>query len=250
MRLKMLFVAVCLSLGLSFGVSATAFAGPQMQTVNISKGQEVTDVSARRRTHHVKRHKVRQVRAVAPSGRFAAECYTIMPCEGLTPYQWSGGRNAAPMRVAQVRVSHRRAARVVRTRNAYASLGAPDISIPYSANRLVAIARSQLGNGAIYGRRNLWCARFMNYVVRRAGYRGTGSDLAADFAHWREGQRVYGPRVGAIAVMSRGRSGGHVGIVSGIAADGNPILISGNHGHAVREAEYSARRIYAYVVPR
>jgi uncharacterized protein (TIGR02594 family) len=55
--------------------------------------------------------------------------------------------------------------------------------------------------------------------------------------------------VGAIAVMSR-RGGGHVGIVSGIDASGNPIIISGNHGHRVREAVYPRSRIYAFVVPR
>jgi uncharacterized protein (TIGR02594 family) len=60
---------------------------------------------------------------------------------------------------------------------------------------------------------------------------------------------VSGPQVGAIAVMSRGKRGGHVGIVSGIDKSGNPILISGNHGRKVAEAPYSRKRIYAYVMP-
>ncbi len=50
--------------------------------------------------------------------------------------------------------------------------------------------------------------------------------------------------------MTRGRRGGHVGIVSGIDANGNPILISGNHNNRVVEAPYAAGRIYAYVVPQ
>jgi hypothetical protein len=37
------------------------------------------------------------------------------------------------------------------------------------------------------------------------------------------GRRLSGPEIGAIAVMSR-RGGGPVGIVSGFARDGNPIL--------------------------
>ena len=49
--------------------------------------------------------------------------------------------------------------------------------------------------------------------------------------------------------MSRGRRGGHVGVVSGIDANGNPIIISGNHGHRVGEGVYSRGRIYAYVMP-
>jgi uncharacterized protein (TIGR02594 family) len=60
---------------------------------------------------------------------------------------------------------------------------------------------------------------------------------------------VSGPQVGAIAVMSRGKRGGHVGVVSGFDKSGNPIVISGNHGGRVAEAVYPRGRIYAYVMP-
>ena len=50
-------------------------------------------------------------------------------------------------------------------------------------------------------------------------------------------------------VMTRGRRGGHVGIVTGVDAKGNPIMISGNNGNRVREAPVSRGRIYAYVMP-
>ncbi len=110
---------------------------------------------------------------------------------------------------------------------------------------VVSEARSQIGNGAIYGRRNLWCARFMNYVLKVTGHKGTGSDMAASFAVMPHTSM----RVGAIAVMSR-RGGGHVGVVSGIDASGNPIIISGNHAGRVREAVYPRGRIYAFVVPQ
>lgn len=111
---------------------------------------------------------------------------------------------------------------------------------------LVAEARSQLGNGAIYGRANLWCARFVNYVLKVTGHPGTNSDAAASFAHY--GTRVMAPQVGAIAVMSR-RGGGHVGIVSGVDGAGNPVIISGNNARRVREAAYPRSRVYAYVMP-
>ena len=96
------------------------------------------------------------------------------------------------------------------------------------------------------GRGNLWCARFMNMVLQHTGYRGTGSDMARSFASY--GHRVSGPQVGAIAVMGR-RGGGHVGVVSGIDGQGNPIVVSGNNGNRVREAPVSRGRIYAYVMP-
>lgn len=93
----------------------------------------------------------------------------------------------------------------------------------------------------------LWCARFMNFVLNRVGHRGTGSDLASSFASY--GRRVGGPQVGAIAVMTRGNQGGHVGVVSGIDRSGNPIIISGNHNRRVGVGTYPRERIYAYVMP-
>jgi len=113
------------------------------------------------------------------------------------------------------------------------------------SSNVVAEARRYLG-GNPTGRGSLWCARFMNMVLQHSGYRGTGSDMANSFAHY--GQRVSGPQVGAIAVMGR-RGGGHVGIITGVDAKGNPIMISGNNGNRVREAPISRGRIYAYVMP-
>jgi uncharacterized protein (TIGR02594 family) len=71
--------------------------------------------------------------------------------------------------------------------------------------------------------------------------------MAQSFASY--GQRLPGPKVGAIAVISRGKSAGHVGIVTGIDASGNPILISGNHNNTVAEAAYPRGRVMAYVWP-
>ncbi|UPK26310.1 TIGR02594 family protein [Bradyrhizobium sp. 195] len=111
---------------------------------------------------------------------------------------------------------------------------------------LVSEARRYVGSNPT-GRGSLWCARFMNMVLQHTGHQGTGSDMASSFARY--GTRVSGPQVGAIAVMSRGRRGGHVGIITGIDAQGNPIMISGNNGNRVREAPVSRGRIYAYVMP-
>ena len=116
----------------------------------------------------------------------------------------------------------------------------------FTSSNVVAEARRHLG-GNPTGRGSLWCARFTNMVLQHTGYRGTCSDMASSFAKY--GQRVSGPQVGAIAVMSRGRRGGHVGIITGIDASGNPIMISGNNGNRVREAPVSRGRIYAYVMP-
>jgi uncharacterized protein (TIGR02594 family) len=118
-------------------------------------------------------------------------------------------------------------------------------SSSFGSSGLVSEARQYLG-GNPTGRGSLWCARFMNMVLQKSGYHGTGSDMASSFARY--GQRVSGPQVGAIAVMGR-RGGGHVGIITGVDASGNPIMISGNNGNRVREAPVSRGRIYAYVMP-
>jgi len=110
---------------------------------------------------------------------------------------------------------------------------------------LVSEARRYLG-GNPTGKSSLWCGNFMNLVLERTGHRGSGSNLARSFASY--GQRVSGPQVGAIAVMSR-RGGGHVGVVSGVDAKGNVIVVSGNHGRRVAESTYPRSRIYAYVLP-
>ena len=131
--------------------------------------------------------------------------------------------------------------------NAHASI-APDTSASvgsFSTSSVVAEARRFIG-GNPTGRSRLWCARFMNMVLQKTGHRGTGSDMARSFASY--GHRVSGPQVGAIAVMGR-RGGGHVGVVSGIDAKGNPIVVSGNHGRRVAESVYPRSRIIAYVKP-
>ena len=123
-------------------------------------------------------------------------------------------------------------------REAYASLGGGD------GNSLIAEARRYVGTNPT-GRQNLWCGAFMDLILRKTGHKG-GGNLALGYEHY--GTRVPGPEVGAIAVMAR-RGGGHVGVVSGIDANGNPIIVSGNHNHTVAEAVYPRSRIITYVWP-
>jgi uncharacterized protein (TIGR02594 family) len=114
----------------------------------------------------------------------------------------------------------------------------------FTGNALVAQARQYLGTNPT-GRRSLWCGAFMDMVLRQTGHKG-GGNLARGYLRY--GHRVSGPQVGAIAVMGR-RGGGHVGVVSGIDANGNPIVVSGNHNHTVAESVYPRGRIEAYVMP-
>jgi uncharacterized protein (TIGR02594 family) len=113
-------------------------------------------------------------------------------------------------------------------------------------SELVAEARRYLGTNPT-GRARLWCARFVNFVLDRVGQPGTGSDAAKSFALY--GRRISGPQYGAIAVLTR-KGGGHVGIVTGVDRNGNPILIAGNNGRRqVGISVYPKRRVIAYVMP-
>ena len=116
---------------------------------------------------------------------------------------------------------------------------------------LVAEARKYLGTNPT-GRGSLWCGAFMDLVLKRTGHKG-GGNLASAYARY--GTRVSGPQVGAIAVMGR-QGGGHVGIVTGVDANGNPIVLSGNTWNrktggrrTVAEGVYPKHRVYAYVMP-
>ena len=105
----------------------------------------------------------------------------------------------------------------------------------FTTNALVSEARKYIGTNPT-GRGSLWCGAFMDMVLKRTGHAG-GGNLASAYARY--GTRVSGPQVGAIAVMGR-RGGGHVGVVSGIDANGNPIIVSGNHNRHGRRSGLSA----------
>jgi uncharacterized protein (TIGR02594 family) len=113
-----------------------------------------------------------------------------------------------------------------------------------ASNDLIAEARRYLG-GNPTGRGSLWCGAFLDLVLKRTGHKG-GGNLARGYARY--GTKVDGPQVGAIAVMTR-NGGGHVGIVTGVDASGNPVVISGNHNNRVEEAVYPRSRVITYVVP-
>ncbi|WP_346283697.1 CHAP domain-containing protein [Bradyrhizobium pachyrhizi] len=89
-------------------------------------------------------------------------------------------------------------------------------------------------------RSTLWCSAFLRKI--------TGARDVDDRAFSWEGHQRVTPQVGAIVTMGR-RGGGHVGVVSGFTKNGDPIVISGNHGGRVREAIYSRSRIRAWVSP-
>ena len=117
---------------------------------------------------------------------------------------------------------------------------------------MISEARKYIGmTGAQLGvkHRGVWCGEFMGRVARAAGVRTPANPNMAPDWH-SAGQRISTPRVGAIALVShRGRYIGHVGLVTGVDGDGNPIIISGNHNNRVVEIAYPRSRVVGYVLP-
>jgi uncharacterized protein (TIGR02594 family) len=153
-----------------------------------------------------------------------------------------GDTEFAPLHMRAAYASRRSVTRPQVTR--VAALDMSTKSAPSSS--LISEARRWIGTNPT-GQRSLWCGHFMNFVLGRTGHRAHNSNLARSFASY--GRPVSGPQVGAIAVMSRGPHGGHVGIVTDVDASGNPIVISGNVNKRVEEIPYPRGRILAYVMP-
>lgn len=94
-----------------------------------------------------------------------------------------------------------------------------------------------------------WCGVAVAAWMQAAGYaipRHYYRALA--WLDW--GVKINGPAHGAIAVMTR-KGGGHVGIVTGITANGSHVrLLGGNQNDCVCEAWFSAARVTGYRMPR
>jgi uncharacterized protein (TIGR02594 family) len=214
-----------------FGVDA-APVGPRVELMSIDK--PATRHVGGRRTRRLTEHRVvRERTRSVHRGERAAHHRNRSIASELAVH--NDGTDAAPSE-RQTSSGSSQASSGVSSSSPLASLG----------SSVVTEARRWIGTNPT-GRKSLWCARFMNFVLHRTGFAGTSSDLAKSFASY--GKRLPGPKIGAIAVMNRGRSGGHVGVVSGFDSHGNPIVISGNHSRRVAEAVYSRSRIFAYVAP-
>ncbi|MDQ8697259.1 TIGR02594 family protein [Hyphomicrobium sp. LHD-15] len=87
-----------------------------------------------------------------------------------------------------------------------------------------------------------WCDAFCGACLERAGLRATRSLMARSYLKW--GEAIAEPRIGAIAVFSRGTNPaeGHVGFWLGETED-SIVLLGGNQGNAVSVARYAKARL-------
>jgi uncharacterized protein (TIGR02594 family) len=92
-----------------------------------------------------------------------------------------------------------------------------------------------------------WCAAAVNSSLAQSGYRGTGSDMARSFLNW--GEATDAPKVGDLAVFSRGDPKGpygHVGYFQGYDEKGNIKVLGGNQGGGVNVSSFPKDRLLGF----
>ena len=114
---------------------------------------------------------------------------------------------------------------------------------------LVTEARKYIGTNPTAMQRR-WCARFLNLVLNKTGYRGTGSDAARSFASY--GRRIHEPRIGAdCRAFAAARTETWVMSASSPVSI-QPVIPSSFPaitGAASPNSTYPRRRVIAYVMP-
>ncbi|MDX2215634.1 MAG: TIGR02594 family protein [Oculatellaceae cyanobacterium bins.114] len=88
-----------------------------------------------------------------------------------------------------------------------------------------------------------WCSAFVNWCMEQANRQGTNSAWARSWLNW--GKSLRDPKLGCIAVFSRGEQSGHVGFY--IAQTPTHIrVLGGNQGDAVNITEIEKTRLLGY----
>jgi uncharacterized protein (TIGR02594 family) len=93
-----------------------------------------------------------------------------------------------------------------------------------------------------------WCGAFVARCCQDAGIE-LPKQYASALAWIKWGELAGGPRLGAVAVLTR-QGGGHVGIVTGISESKELVrLLGGNQGDGVTEAWFSINRVTSWRQP-
>lgn len=133
-------------------------------------------------------------------------------------------------------------------------LGVAEIKGPQHDPKILALldaADGTLGDGkTLQGIRDdetPWCATAMCAWLELEGIKSPRSAWARSFANW--GVGLNGPAVGAIALLERGPTSGHVAPVVGRDAAGHLMLLGANQSDMVRISPFNPQRVITYRWP-
>lgn len=93
-----------------------------------------------------------------------------------------------------------------------------------------------------------WCATFVSAVLELESIPSTRSAWARSYLTW--GDELDKAAVGAIAVLERGPTSGHVAFVVGRTDLDQIMLLGGNQSDSVRISAFDTRRVLGYRWPK
>lgn len=93
-----------------------------------------------------------------------------------------------------------------------------------------------------------WCASFVSGVLEESGITSARTAWARGYLKW--GGELAGPAVGAIAVLERGPTSGHVAFIVGRDKHDNVLLLGGNQGDMVKISPFSMQRVIGIRWPK
>lgn len=115
----------------------------------------------------------------------------------------------------------------------------------YCPTYIAPVKHNRQARGSRHCPRYLGCGCNLAEYFHIAGKRWRELWVARNWA--REGHRAERGCVGCVVVLSRGKRGGHVGVVKRYDANGNPVVYSYANGRlGWTTATYSRRRVLAY----
>lgn len=127
---------------------------------------------------------------------------------------------------------------------AWSELGLTETPGAASTPRVVALFR-EAGHPEITSDATAWCAAFAGACLARSGLAPSGSLMARSYLRW--GHAIDTPRLGAVAVLTRGGdpSAGHVGFWVGESGE-HILLLGGNQSNAVTVAAFAKSRLIGF----
>lgn len=92
-----------------------------------------------------------------------------------------------------------------------------------------------------------WCSSFVCWCLEKAGYKSTNSSWAKSYLKY--GTEMTTPKLGCIAVLTRGPKNGHVAFYAGHNGDGTISLLGGNQSNSVCIKSFPASMVLGYRWP-
>lgn len=108
------------------------------------------------------------------------------------------------------------------------------------------------GRKTLVGNSNPWCASFVNWCLKQAGYVPTSAPASSQsFRHDKNYTRIDKPIYGAIAVYTdtHNSAKGHVGFLYALTPNGSPIILGGNQSDTIDFESAFGKKLSGYYVP-